>query len=316
MKVAVTGARGFLGSHLVRGGAARGAAVVALAREATASMLALADVLADPSKLDGVDVLVHAAAIRHRHGAAPSSYRASNVELVSALMKAAAGRVGRFVHVSSVGVYGFPRDLPISERSPFAPKTLYSQTKIDAEKSVRELGKSLGLGFTIVRPTIIYGRGDTNGMLDKLAAMIRAKRYLVVGDGQNTLHHTHVDDVVDAIFALAGSELAVGEDFIVAGPETITLRALSDLVASHVGGSVPRAHVPIALARAVATAVDIAAYRGIAFDRREPPINNEKLDVMTVPIAFDNAKLRRVFTPRVGYDEGLRRTLSPGTGPS
>jgi nucleoside-diphosphate-sugar epimerase len=315
-RVVVTGAAGFLGAHLVRRAKARGADALSVVRATRGGpergVVAMPGLLADPGLLDGTDVLVHAAAIRHRYGADPASYRASNVDLVEALLRAAAGRVRRFLYVSSVGVYGFPppEALPIDERTPFAPRTLYSQTKIEAEKLVRTLAPALGLPFTIVRPTIIYGPGDTNGMLDKLAAMIRSGTYRVVGSGDNHLHHTYIDDVCAGIEALGEADAAAGEHFIVAGPETITLARLGELVARALGRSVPRVHVPLRLARAVATAVDLAAYRGVAVTRREPPINHEKLDVMTVPVAFDPSKARAAgFAPRVGYEEGIARTL-------
>jgi nucleoside-diphosphate-sugar epimerase len=71
--------------------------------------------------------------------------------------------------------------------------------------------------------------------------------------------------------------------------------------------------VPLVLARAVAAGVDLAAYRRLAFHEREPPIDHEKLDVMTLPIAFDNRKACAAgFQPRVGYDEGIARTLGRG----
>lgn len=310
-RVAVTGAGGFLGRHLVRAARARGARALPIVREASQDDdIAMRELLVDPSRLDGTDLLVHSAAVRHRHGASAASYRASNVELVEALVRAAAGRVGRFVFVSSVGVYGFPDALPVSEATPFAPVTLYSWTKVEAERLVGRLAKELGVPYTIVRPTIIYGPGDTNGMLDKLAGMIRAHRYLVVGSGENTLHHTFVDDVVDGIFALGAADAARGEDYIVAGPETVTLARLSELVARALGARVPRVHVPLRFARAAATAVDVAAYRGWAFSTREPPINHEKLDVMTKSIAFDASKAKAAgFTARVGYEEGIARTL-------
>ncbi len=310
-RVVVTGANGFLGRHLVGAAAREGAAVLGVVREAGAGQASMASILAEPSLLDGADVLVHAAAIRHRHDATASAYQASNVDLVESLLRAAAGRVGRFVHVSSVGVYGFPRALPVTEGSPFAPRTLYSQTKIEAEKLVTRLAKALGLPYTIVRPTIIYGPGDTNGMLDKLAAMLRARRYRLVGSGENTLHHTYVDDVVRGIFTLAGSKQAENDHFILAGPETITLRRLGDMVARLVGTTVPRVRVPILLARGIAHGFDMARYQRLAFVQHEPPINNEKLDVMTVPIAFEPSKARAAgFTAAIGYEEGLARTLS------
>lgn len=314
-KVAVTGAAGFLGGHLVRGFRARGFDVVPIVRavdeRSPAGARAIGDVLASPGALDGSAALVHAAAVRHRHGVGAAVYRASNVDLVERLLRAAKGRVARFVDVSSVGVYGFPSRLPITEAHPYAPRTLYAVTKIEAEKLVLGLAPELGIEPVIVRPTIVYGAGDTNGMLDKMVRMIRAGTYRIVGDGKNTLHHTHVDDVVDGIVLAATVPAAAGEGLILAGPETTTLERFSEAVARRVGRALPRVRIPLALARAVATAMDVAEYRGLFFTEREPPINHAKLDVMTVPIAFDPSKARRVlgYAPRVGYDEGILRTI-------
>lgn len=314
-KIVVTGAAGFLGSHVVRRLRESGAHGLAVVREAASPTserdpVSMRQLLSEPHRLDGSDALIHSAAIRHRYGAHPRDYRAANVDLVEALMRASAGRVRRFVFVSSVGVYGFPKDLPVDEKTKFVPRTLYSQTKIDAEKLVRTLAPQLGLSYTIVRPTIIYGAGDNNGMLDKLARMIQTRRYLVVGSGDNLLHHTYIDDVVEGTLFLARSDAANNEDFILAGPETITLRRLSELVARKLGKKIPPVHVPLGFARSVATLIDVAAYRGVAFTEREPPINHEKLDVMTVPIAFDSSKVRRAgFSPSVNYETGIEKTL-------
>jgi nucleoside-diphosphate-sugar epimerase len=313
---AITGAAGFLGTHLVRGFESRGARVLPLVRtvepRSPAGARALEEALASPAAFAGVDVVVHAAAVRHRYGVDAATYRSANVELVVRTIHACAeAGVRRFVLVSSVGVYGFPTRLPVTEEHPYAPRTLYSATKVEAEMRARRVARELGIELAIARPTIVYGPGDRNGMLDKMAAMIRGGTYRVVGAGDNVLHHTHVDDIVEGIWLVATHDEARDDHFILAGPETITLARLSELVARTVGRPLPRARVPSALARAVATVVDVAAYRGIAFVSREPPVNHEKLDVMTLPICFDIAKARRRlgFSPRVGYEEGVLRTL-------
>lgn len=317
VRAAITGAGGFLGAHLARGFEARGCAQVlplvrAIGERSPAGALELSGVLARPESIEGADVVVHAAAVRHRHGVSEESYRASNVELVERVMRAAAqARVKRFVLVSSVGVYGFPVRLPVAEDHPYAPRTSYSATKVEAEMRARRVAREVGIDLVVVRPTIVYGPGDRNGMLDKMAAMIRAGTYRVVGSGDNVLHHTHVDDVVEGVWLAATRPAAVGDHFIVAGPETTTLEKLSALVARAAGRPLSSARLPLGFARAVATAIDIAAQRGLAFTSREPPINHEKLDVMTLPISFDTAKARRVlgFAPRVGYEEGVLRTI-------
>jgi nucleoside-diphosphate-sugar epimerase len=304
-RVAVTGAGGFLGGHIARALAAGGAEVLPLGRGDVEA------ILRDPAPLAGCSALVHAAAVRHRHGVPTAEYRDSNVQLVARVLRACAGRVRRFVYVSSVGVYGFPSALPITERSPYAPVTLYSATKVEAERVARTVAGEVGVELTILRPTITYGKGDTNGMLDKMARMIRAGSYRIVGDGTNVLHHTHVDDIVQGVLLACQVPAAGGEDFILCGPETITLARLSELVARTVGARLPRLHVPLGLARAAATVVDVAAYRGWAFAAHEPPISHEKLDVMTRAIAFSAAKAAALlgYAPRVGYEEGVARTL-------
>lgn len=311
MRVLVTGAGGFVGSHLTRALLQRGDEVIPVGRTDTAGCVPIARVLAEPERF-AVDVVLHAAAVRHRHGVGATEYRASNIGLVTDLVTALRGRFRRLVHVSSVGVYGFPSALPITEATPYAPRTLYSATKVHAERAVRELARMHGFELVIARPTITYGPGDRNGMLDKLAAMVEARRYLLVGDGQNSLHHTYVSDLVAGLLLAVSHPAAAGEDFIFCGPEPTTLRALSKLVAAELGVALPPVHIPLPFARAVATAVDIAAYRGLAWDATEPPINHDKLDVMTVPIAFSSAKAQRVlgFAPSVPYAEGVQRTLA------
>ena len=141
--------------------------------------------------------------------------------------------------------------------------------------------------------------------------MIRSSTYRVVGPGDNVLHHAHVDDVVEGIWLAAMRAEAAGEHFILAGPETTTLARLSALVARAMGRELPSGRVPIAVARALATAVDAAEQYGVAFTKREPPIDHEKLDAMTLSVRFDISKARRLlgFAPSVGYEEGVMRTL-------
>jgi len=317
MRVAISGAAGFLGKHLVRMARERGDTVIPLVRARTASSDPEARSLEEfllEAPGERIDAFIHAAAVRHRHGVDLEEYRASNVDLPVRIARALHTNLGRFVLVSSVGVYGWPSNLPVSERTPYAPRTTYSETKVLAERGMRSLASELALDLTIVRPTIVYGPGDTNGMLDKLARALEAHRYALVGSGHNVLHHTFVDDMVDGILLAARHPAAANDDFILAGPETTTLRELSEYVARAVGVRLPRVSIPLAAARVASSGIAAAAHLGLAYAHREPPVSHEKLDVMTLPIAFDigKARARLGYAPAVGYAAGVPRAVTRG----
>jgi len=313
---AIVGAGGFLGAHLVRGFEARRVRVVPLVRvveeRAPAGAFAFDDAVEHVGLLADVDVMVYVAAVGPRNGADAATQRTANLALLERAMRAAAeARVSRFVLVSSVSVYGFPPRLPITEEHPYAPRTARAATLVEAEMRARRIARELALELVIARPTTVYGPGDRHGPLPAMAAMIRAGTYRIVGSGDNVLHHTHVDDVVEGLWLAATHPDAEADHFLFAGPETTTLAALSELVSRAVGRPLPRRHVPSSLARAVATLVDVAAYRGLAFSSSAPPLVHAKLDGLTLPLCFDAGRARRRlgFAPRVTYEEGVMRTL-------
>jgi nucleoside-diphosphate-sugar epimerase len=315
---AIVGAGGFLGAHLVRGFEARGMRALPLVRvleeRSPAGARGFDEAVAHPEWLEGVAVMVHVAAAGLRGGGPDPGVdvRTANLDLLDRAMRGAArAGVPRFVLVSCVSVYGFPPRLPIHEEHPYAPRTARAATLVEAEMRARRAARELGLDLVIARPTTVYGPGDRHGPIDGMAALIRAGAYRVVGSGDNVLHHTHVDDVVEGVWLSATRPAAAGDHFVLAGPETTTLARLSELVARAVGRPLPRRHVPATLARAVATLVDVAAYRGLALTSGGPPHIHAKLDGLTLPLWFDGEKARRHlgFVPRVSYEEGVLRTL-------
>jgi nucleoside-diphosphate-sugar epimerase len=313
---ALVGAGGFLGAHLVRGFEARGARVLPLVRQvevrSPSGARTFDDAFDDPGLLAGVDVVLHVASVSARNGHDARDERTATLDLLDRAMHLTArARVPRFVLVSSVGVYGFPSRLPVTEDHPYAPRTAHAATRVEAEMRARRAARDLALDLVIARATAVYGPGDRHGPLAAMAAMIRAGTYRVVGPGDNVLHHMHVDDAVEGLWLAAAHPDAAADHFLLAGPETTTLAALSERVSRAVGRPLARRHVPASLARAVATLVDVAANRGMAFTSSEAPLVHAKLDGLTLPLWFDTTKARRRlgFVPRVGYEEGIMRTL-------
>lgn len=310
MTVAVTGATGFIGGHVARKLAAKGVPVVAVHRRA-------APPASDPGIAwrtfedfeegsDPLDALVHVAAVRHRHGVSPEQYGRQNVALTRRLLQAARGRIGRFVDVSSIAVYGWPPELPIDESRPFAPVGPYGRSKVETERMVRESG----LPYAIVRPSITYGPGDTNGMIDKLFRLVKAGRYRLVGGGASRVQLVYADDLAHAIAETALRPGLDAAEFICTYRDPISLRELSRLVAEIVGRPIPAPGVPLAVARAAAVVFETLERAGLRFPGGEPPVTREKLQTVTVDRAYRIDRMRSLlgWEPPTPYEGGLRLT--------
>lgn len=312
MTVAVTGATGFIGGHVARALAARGIPVVALHRHAAPPAprpgIAWTTFDAFETGREPVDALVHVAAVRHRHGVPPEEYGRQNVALTARLLAAAKGRVGRFVDVSSIAVFGWPPDPPIDETRPFAPVGPYGRSKVETERMVRESG----LPYAIVRPSITYGPGDTNGMIDKLFRLVKAGRYRLVGGGSSRVQLVYAEDLAHAIAETAIRPGLDGAEFICTYRDPITIRALSTLTAEIAGRSLPALGVPLGVARAAGVAFEALERLGVRFPGGEPPVTREKLQTVTVDRAYRIDRMRGLlgWEPPTSYEEGLRLTAA------
>ena len=166
--VLITGAGGFIGRHLAADQAARGRRVVAMDVDLSAvahlqspgRFELLERSICSPEhratalrEFGQVDTVFHLAAVHlgARHGEA--DFQRVNVEASEALaLDAASAGVGRFVHCSSVGVYGRIESPPADESTPCAPRLAYERTKLAGEKAVLGAGARSGLATIALRP--------------------------------------------------------------------------------------------------------------------------------------------------------------------
>lgn len=255
-KAFVTGATGFVGRHLVSLLTERGVCVVALVRKPVPLGVEtfIGDLSSDDATLDaalaGCDVVFHCAgAVGDR--VTWASGNAINVEGTRRIAEAArrAG-VARFVHVSTLGVYGVDAGT-YTEKSPRKRvNEPYTDTKIAAEETVERIFE--GDTLRIVRPGMIYGPNDT-GMMPRLAEMIR-KRVPLIGSGSTPVTLVHVRDVVAALLAAALSEH--GGTWNVRGPDDLTWKELAARMAGAIGVRAPK-HMPKAIAAVIARFLDV-----------------------------------------------------------
>lgn len=315
--MALTGATGYTGSRLLQALLARGDEVAALARAGAARPAtsgATRWVEGDLTGGRGLDELVqgaqgvlHVAAVYRTAGHPDSYYRDVNVGGTERLLEAASrAGVGRFVHTSTVGVYGDVKNPPVDETSPLAPGDIYQETKAEAEALALGFHRRRGLPVVVVRPGAIYGPGETR--LLKLFRAIARKRYAIVGSGRSFYHPVFIDDLVQGFLLALERPEAVGEAFIVAGPRYVSQRELADLIARHTNGRVWPFRIPAwPLQWAGAACEAVCVPFGI-----EPPLHRRRVDFWVKSRAFSIEKARRLlgYAPQVDLDEGIARTVA------
>jgi nucleoside-diphosphate-sugar epimerase len=223
MIVAITGANGFIGQHLVGGFAERGWEVRAVIRE---------DFERDRigELFRGADAVVHAAGATR----APSvgQLRESNVgltERVVASVKTA--RVGRVVFISSLAAVGpsASRDQPVSEATPASPVESYGQSKLDAESVVR----SSGLPSAIVRPAAVYGPGDRDFL--ELFRIARHGLAIHAANRRQWISLIHVRDLTGAIVRAATLDEAAGRVYCLGNYRPVQWAELFPIAAKCAG---------------------------------------------------------------------------------
>jgi nucleoside-diphosphate-sugar epimerase/predicted dehydrogenase len=226
-KVLVTGATGFIGCRLVeRLVHDNGIQVRCLVRSlATATRVARFPVQIMLANLNnssdvnhavrGVDYVFHCAFDRQS--------RAQNIEGLRNLIAAcAAHKVLRIVHVSSSAVYEPFPDGPFTEQTREGDRSsFYVRTKLDLEKIVFEVARELKVPATIVQPTMVYGP-FCETWTNKPAENLIYGNVVLPDYGEGVCNAVYVDDVVDGLLLAAISPTAVGERYILSGPQPIT----------------------------------------------------------------------------------------------
>lgn len=317
----VTGATGFVGSHVAEALAARGDAVRTLARASSDTALLdrlgaavvrgdLTDADAVRRAADGADVVIHCGAKVGDWGPV-DDYRKVNVEGVRYLLDAVAGRpLDRFVLVSSLGVYAARHHYGTDETEPLPDGHIdgYTQSKVEAERLALQYFRKQGTPVAVLRPGFIYGPRDRS-VLPRIATRLRERSVIYIARGRYALNTTYVANLVDAILLAVDSPAAVGEVFNVTDGEFVTKRRFFEAVADGIGAPRPRGSVPVWLARFVANWRERAFRRA---DKPHPPRATQaqlKFAGLNLDFSIAKARTKLGYTPRVSFDDGMRAAL-------
>ena len=176
--------------------------------------------------------VVHLAAIRGARMASPAEFRRVNIEGTALLLREAyEHRVQKFIHCSSVGVYGtIPSAVPAGIGTPLRGDTQYHRSKAAADETVQGYIQK-GLNAYIVRPTIAYGPGD-DGFPQALVQLVR-RHLLLLPKSNHKVHLVDVERLAEVFFNLVARDRCTRRIFVVADAEPVLLNDLLDWIHWH-----------------------------------------------------------------------------------
>lgn len=203
------------------------------------------------SALNGVDVVVHAAARAHvmRDEVADTlaEFRKVNVDgTLNLARQAAAAGVKRFVFISSIGVHGLNSSRPFTETDSEAPHDAYAISKYEAEQGLRKLATETGLEVVIIRPPLVYG-GAAPGNFRSLINLASKPIPLPFASVNNKRSMVYVGNLVDLIVRCIHHPSAANETFLVSDGDDVSLRSLLTMMRSAMGRSARLVPVPVGL---------------------------------------------------------------------
>lgn len=262
MKILVTGATGFVGSHLVR--SLDGHQLVAIGRTQVSGVeqFIFRALLPDTDFIGcfhDVECIVHAAARAHimkDEAADPlSEYRRVNVEgTLNLARQAAAAGVKRFIFISSIKVNGeqTAKDQPFYSHDTPSSEDFYGISKHEAEQGLRELAAETGMEVVIIRPPLVYGPG-VKGNFASMIKLVGKGWPLPLGAVHNKRSLVALDNLVDLIITCIDHPGAANETFLVSDGEDLSTMQLLQGVAEAMGKPSRLIPVPASLLQFGAT---------------------------------------------------------------
>jgi nucleoside-diphosphate-sugar epimerase len=317
LKLLVTGGTGFTGSRLVEYLINKGHEVSVLDNQkgilydylikkgAKITLGTVTDRETVKKCLEGVEGIFHLAAAFRQINATKKTYWNVNVEGTRILCEEALKKsLKKFVYCSTQGVHGDIKNPPGDEDSPIVPVDYYQYTKYEGEKVVREF-TAKGLKSVIIRPTAIYGPGDPERFF-YLFRFAKKGKFYMFGNGKALYHPVYIDNLNDGFYAAWESSRIDAEIYLIADQQYFTIKELVKKVGQSMGIKVKFIQLPFLPLYAAACLCEFIC---MPF-KISPPLFRRRVDWYRQNRAFkiDKAIREINYNPRVGIEEGLKRT--------
>jgi dihydroflavonol-4-reductase len=255
--------------------------------------------------INGTNIVFHLASAHLQISLKESEYWDINVHSLQPLLKICqdAG-VDRFIHTSSVGIYGNLKKWPADEESECKPQSIYGETKIAGEEEVLKYYKENKFPVVIIRPAWVFGPGCPRTL--KIYRTLLKKQFIMIGKGENLRHPIYITDMLDAFRLAMQKDDAVGETFVIGGEKAITTNELVDGFSSALGTPGPVIRIPYSLGKMMA----VTSEKLFGIIKKEPPISSRSLEFFDTNNSFDISKAQKYlnFSPKFTFEDGLRES--------
>lgn len=317
LRALVTGASGFIGGRLAeRLATEEGVLVQAMVRNTKKAerlkKLPLEIVEADltsPSSLGkavaGCDLVFHCAAVVRETGAR-HEFMQTNVEGTRNLLTACSKEgVKKFIHFSSVAVYGLNPPDGADETTPVHPcGNLYCDTKIEAEKAVVEFHHQKKLPIVVIRPANVYGP-HSNPWTVRPMELVNSGEMLLINGGTGLCNYVYIDNLLDASLAATKREELSGEIYLISDGDAVPWKIFFGYYAAMAAKPKIRS-VPKWLAHLIGLGMEM----GARFTGKPPKFTREAVKFLTRRARFSIEKAKRDlgYQPRYSLEEGMHLT--------
>ncbi|MBI5892085.1 MAG: NAD-dependent epimerase/dehydratase family protein [Deltaproteobacteria bacterium] len=323
MKIFVTGSTGLLGIHLIK-------RLIGLNHEVYAFIREMSDIshIEDKDKIrfvkgnildrdtlvgkmDGIDVVIHCAAItnfsskgerKHHRGFEGNIIGTKNIAEI-----AKDSRIKQFIYISSCSAMGDYYNGERDETFPCQPDSEYGRSKYDSEKILTDYWVKCNFPITILRPSLIYGPYDRNGMI-KIIEYIDRGLFVIFGSGKNLKSLVSAHNLVEAIICAIGNPKAFGEVFIVTDGKNYSLNDISKEIAGLLGRKQKFFHIHNKMCSILGFIGDFINF----ITRIEVPFSTSNLKKLMSSNTYRIDKLIRIlnYNAKVSLRDGLAEEIA------